>query len=166
MKIYIKSILLIVVITAFGNAQNEISDVLKTYNTHSVPYMNPDALHQLQDNVIILDAREPEEYNVSHIKNAIYVGYNDFNINSVSDVVEDKSSSIVVYCSVGIRSETIGEKLKEAGYMNVYNLYGGIFEWVNNDLPVYDSKNNLTTNVHAYSKYWSKWLKKGEKRYD
>jgi len=33
-----------------------------------------------------------------------------------------------VYCSLGIRSEVIAKKLKKAGYTNVFNLYGGIFE--------------------------------------
>ncbi len=50
-----------------------------------------------------------------------------------------EESKVVVYCSVGYRSEKIAEKLKAAGYKNVFNLYGGIFEWENQNLPVYDS---------------------------
>ena len=50
-----------------------------------------------------------------------------------------KSDTIVLYCSIGYRSEKIGEKLVEMGYGHVFNLYGGIFEWVNRDLPVYNA---------------------------
>ena len=72
---------------------------------------------------------------------------------------------IVVYCSLGIRSEKISEKLKAEGYSNVRNLYGGIFEWKNKGFEVFDSEGKETEKVHAYSKSWSKWLKNGEKIY-
>jgi rSAM/selenodomain-associated transferase 1 len=48
---------------------------------------------------------------------------------------------------------------------NVFNLYGGIFEWKNNNLPVLDTLENNTEKVHAFNKDWSKWLKKGRKVY-
>jgi rhodanese-related sulfurtransferase len=113
--------------------------------------------------VIILDAREKEEYNISHLKNALFVGYTTFELDSVFRKIPNKNSEIVVYCSIGIRSETIAFKLKKAGYSHVFNLYGGIFEWKNNNFKVYNLENAETENVHAYSKEWSNWLKKGEK---
>jgi 3-mercaptopyruvate sulfurtransferase SseA len=73
---------------------------------------------------------------------------------------------IVVYCSLGVRSEDIAEQLKKEGYTNVYNLFGGIFEWKNSNHKVYDNKEEPTENVHAFSKKWSKWLLKGNKIYD
>ena len=71
----------------------------------------------------------------------------------------------MVYCSIGIRSEDISEKLKKAGYTNVYNLYGGIFEWKNRNYPVVNPENEVTEKVHAYSKQWGQWLHKGKKVY-
>jgi predicted sulfurtransferase len=87
-------------------------------------------------------------------------------MDSVSKKLTNKNSKIVVYCSLGIRSEDIGEKLKKAGYKNVYNLYGGIFEFKNQNLSIYNSKGNTTDSIHAYSKTWGKWLKNGIKIYD
>ena len=113
--------------------------------------------------VIILDAREKEEYNISHLKNALFVGYTTFELDSVFRKIPNKNSEIVVYCSIGIRSETIAFKLKKAGYSHVFNLYGGIFERKNNNFKVYNLENAETENVHAYSKEWSVWLKKGKK---
>ena len=45
-------------------------------------------------------------------------------------------------------------------------MYGGIFEWKNKGFKVFDSEEKETENVHAFSKEWSKWLKKGVKVYD
>jgi len=128
--------------------------------------MSVEELVMPNTDAIILDSRELKEYEVSHIKDAIQVGYDHFNIEIIEKQVKDKSKTIVVYCSVGIRSEDIGEKLEKAGYTNVYNLFGGIFEWKNKDRIVYNTEEKPTENVHTFSKEWSKWLLKGIKIYD
>ncbi len=120
---------------------------------------------QRDKNLVILDAREPKEFQVSHIENSIFAGYSKFCSQEISTKIKDKSIPIVVYCSLGIRSETISEKLKAEGYSKVRNLYGGIFEWKNKGFAVFDPEGNKTEKVHAYSKNWSKWLKNGEKVY-
>ena len=87
-------------------------------------------------------------------------------LKETSSKLIDKNATIIVYCSVGIRSEDIAEKLQKAGYKNVFNLFGGIFEWKNKQNTVVDSTNNPTEKVHTFSKEWSKWLKKGIKVYE
>lgn len=148
------------------NAQNSLSELLKKHNSESIPYISVQELAMPKTEVILLDARETEEYNVSHLEDAIHIGYDDFDINSVTKQIIDKSAVIVVYCSLGVRSEDIGEQLKKAGYTNIFNLYGGIFEWKNKGYSVYNSEEKLTEDVHAFSKAWSKWLLKGNKIYD
>jgi len=145
------------------NAQETLSDVLKTHNQGSVPYISVQELAMPKTEAIIFDAREVSEYNVSHLKNAIFVGYDNFDIKTVLETIKDKGKKIVVYCSLGVRSEDIAELLKKAGYTNVFNLYGGIFEWKNKGFPVFDLNEKETEKVHAFSKAWSKWLVKGEK---
>lgn len=147
-------------------AQNQLSELLKKYNTNSVSYISVQELAMPKTNAVIFDAREPEEYAVSHLKNAISVGYNKFDMDVVESKFKDKNQMIVVYCSVGIRSETIGEKLQNAGYKNIHNLYGGIFEWKNRDFPIFDSNGKKTDKVHVFSKAWGKWLQNGIKVYD
>ena len=148
------------------NAQDSLSELLKKHNSESIPYISVQELAMPKTEVILLDARETEEYNVSHLEDAIHIGYDDFDINSVTKQIIDKSAVIVVYCSLGVRSEDIGEQLKKAGYTNIFNLYGGIFEWKNKGYSVYNSEEKLTEDVHAFSKAWSKWLLKGNKIYD
>jgi rhodanese-related sulfurtransferase len=161
-----KILILLLLASSIGFAQKSISKLLKKHNTESIPYISVQELAMPNSEAIILDSREIKEYEVSHIKDAIQVGYDHFDIKTIEGQVTDKSKTIVVYCSVGIRSEDIGEKLKEAGYTNVFNLFGGIFEWKNNDFIVYDNDDEPTENVHTFSKEWSKWLLKGIKIYD
>jgi phosphatidylethanolamine-binding protein (PEBP) family uncharacterized protein len=71
------------------------------------------------------------------------------------------NATVVVYCSVGVRSEKIGEKLIAAGYKNVLNLYGGIFEWVNQNLPVYKQNGVQTAEIHTYDNNWERWAERG-----
>ncbi|MDX5419252.1 MAG: rhodanese-like domain-containing protein [Hymenobacteraceae bacterium] len=115
------------------------------------------------DQFLLLDTRSEEEFRVSHLAGARLVDYESFDLSQLSDV--PKNTPIVVYCSVGYRSEKIGEELLEAGYTNLQNLYGGIFEWVNQGRPVYNQQGE-TDKVHAYSRAWGIWLRKGEKVYD
>lgn len=114
------------------------------------------------ENAVFLDTREKEEFEVSHLKNAKWVGYNTFSLASVKALSKDQP--IVVYCSIGARSQDIGKKLKDAGFEQVYNLYGGIFHWVNEELPVFDQESQ-TNRVHAFSRSWGIWLNKGVKVY-
>lgn len=161
-----EKLIVFILFSTLGFSQENLESLLQKQNNQNTPYITVKALSFIQNQVILLDAREKNEFLTSHLKNAIYAGYNSFNIDSIQQKITNKASQIVVYCSLGIRSEDIAEKLKKAGYKNVLNLYGGIFEWKNNNFPVYNSKNQPTDSIHAFSKTWSKWLKTGIKVYD
>lgn len=124
--------------------------------SYSVPVIDVDKAYERRDKVVFLDAREWEEYQVSHLPDAIYTGFDDFDIRRLKDI--DKNTNIIVYCSIGYRSEKIGQKLKKAGYNNVKNLYGSLFEWVNCGYPVYTSEGTQTFRIHTYNKKWSPWV--------
>jgi rhodanese-related sulfurtransferase len=147
------------------HAQKSLDDLLKRHNKNDVPYISVEELAMPKTNAVILDAREPQEYQVSHIKDAVYVGYDDFQLKNITTQILNKNENIVVYCSLGIRSEVIASQLKKAGYTNVKNLYGGIFEWKNKDFNVYNSEEKETDSIHTFSKTWSKWLTNGTKVY-
>lgn len=166
MKQKILYILVFFLIIQYSNSQESLSKLLKQYTTESVPYISVEELHKEKEELILLDAREWSEYKISHLKSAIHVGYNEFNIDSIQKKISNKNTRIVVYCSLGIRSEPIADSLKKVGYNNVKNLYGGIFEWKNNNLPIYNSAEKVTDSIHAFSKEWSKWIKKGVKVYE
>lgn len=131
----------------------------------SIPFISCKCLKKKRStsNLYLLDAREKKEFETSHLKDAVWVGYNTFSPKSLVSIPKD--GIVVVYCSVGYRSEKIGEQLEQMGYSRVYNLYGGIFEWVNRAYPIVDQKNKTTSKIHAYDQDWGRWVNKGEKVY-
>lgn len=137
--------------------------LLNTMLKHDVPEIGAVSAHK-DSSSIFLDAREAKEYAVSRIKGAEWVGYDDFDLKRIKNIPKDQP--IIVYCSVGYRSEKVAKKLASAGYMHVKNLVGGIFEWKNRGFTVVDSFGKKTERVHAYNKVWGRWLKKGIKVYN
>lgn len=144
-------------------AQSMDSDfklMLDSIYDRNVPLVSVDDFIQMNKNeVFVLDIREEEEYKVSHLKNARHVGYFWFDMRKVYDIELD--AQIVLYCSIGTRSEKIAQKLMNAGYKNVSILYGGIFEWVNSGQPVYKLSGVQTSEIHTYTKKWARWVEKG-----
>jgi len=69
---------------------------------------------RLLDSPVFLDAREREEYTVSHLPGALFLGYDDMDTGVVDGI--DKSRPVVVYCTVGYRSERAAKKLRKAGF--------------------------------------------------
>lgn len=150
------------ILASCGQSLNQRSYeiMLKGLLSHSVPEKSVAEIEKEQQ-FIFLDAREKKEFEVSHIKNAVWVGSKKFNLAQLNGI--DKNERIIVYCSIGYRSEKVAEKLISAGYHSVSNLYGGIFQWVNEGNTVYKMSNEPTIEVHAYNRMWSKWLRKGKK---
>ncbi len=149
-------------------AQEEsFEKMLANLYKNTVPQIKSEELSakiaQKTPNLYILDAREAVEYETSHLPNAIFIGYERLNDNYLKNL--DKNAEIIVYCSVGYRSERVGEKLQKMGYKRVKNLYGGIFDWANKGNKIYtknltNSAEQSSQTIHGYNRRWSKWVKK------
>ncbi len=135
--------------------------LLETLYDRKFPILKPDQITSLSS-YQILDAREKEEFEVSHLSGAQWIGYDTFSIKNVEGLNKDKP--VLVYCTVGARSQEIGKKLQEAGFSKVFNLYGGIIHWANESRPL-EAGGHSTNRVHTYSKTWGIWLNQGEKVY-
>lgn len=122
----------------------------------SIPLMDVQELYQNSQNLLIFDARERDEYEVSHIPGAKFLGYQSPDWKALEGVPKDKP--IVVYCSIGYRSEKSGELLQSKGFSKVYNLYGSIFEWVNRGYSVVNTRGDTVAQIHTYNKAWSQWV--------
>jgi len=132
------------------------SNMIDSYLSYSVPLISVEDLKEILEDVVLLDAREEKEYKVSRIPGAIHVGYDDPKENVMDEL--DKSKTVVVYCSIGYRSEKIGELLQEKGFRNVLNLYGSIFEWVNQGQTIVNTENQETKEIHTYDRKWGRWM--------
>ena len=162
-----------VALSACGNGSQEpvgtsaaYARMLRVLYRNTVPTVAPAALAwELRQGQapLLLDVRTPTEYRVSHLAGARFVNFDSLQTEQFAGV--DRRRSVVVYCSVGYRSERLGERLQVLGFRQVRNLYGGLFEWVNQGYDVYNAQGR-TANVHPYSAVWSPWLQKGQKVYE
>ena len=153
-----------------GTAPSEPSvlyqQLLRTIYRHTVPTVPAAGLaRELQQPAppLLLDVRTPAEFRVSHLAGAHFVDADSVATAQFAGL--DRAQSVVVYCSVGLRSERLGERLHALGFRRVRNLYGGLFEWMNQGHPVVNGA-GPTTNVHPYSTFWGSWLRRGRKVYE
>lgn len=106
---------------------------------------------------LLLDVRAKEEYEVSHLQDAVLATSEQEALEALEGVPSDRP--VVLYCSVGYRSSEMAGFLQKRGFEKVYNLEGSIFAWANEGRPVYRGGERVQF-VHPYDRIWGKLLKK------
>jgi molybdopterin/thiamine biosynthesis adenylyltransferase/rhodanese-related sulfurtransferase len=90
------------------------------------------------DDFILLDVREPHEWQISDIPQATHHIPKGDILEHLGEL--DTARDIVVYCKTGGRSADVTQTLREHGYKKVKNMLGGINAWatkVDHSLPTY-----------------------------
>ena len=90
-----------------------------------------------KEDLILLDVRTPTEYSNGHLISALNINYYGDNFDKKIDEL-DKSKPIVVYCKSGGRSSKSALKLIEKGFEQIYNLKGGLDQWIFHGKEVLD----------------------------
>jgi rhodanese-related sulfurtransferase len=144
-----------------GRVEEKMYDViLQQMLSHSVPEMSVADLASSKEKMVLLDSRSEDEYQVSHLPGAIWIGDNAaMQLAKMAELSKD--DTYIVYCSVGLRSEQAASRMQDAGY-KATNLYGGLFEWSNQQKPLVGGKEEPTKAVHGYSMIWAKWIRNGD----
>ena len=123
----------------------------------NIDFISSDELFGLYNSTtelpVIIDVRELDDYQVSHLNSALNIQTGA----EVANQVPDKEAAIIVYCSVGYRSSGVAADLESLGYTNVRNLRHSLFEWANVGKPMVNSEGN-TTMAHPYNKAWGNLL--------
>jgi len=88
-----------------------------------------------QENAIVVDVREENEFLGGHIVNSIHVPLGYFS-DRVKDLEKYKDKPVIVGCRSGQRSASACVTLKKHGFEKVYNLAGGVMAWQNDNLPL------------------------------
>ena len=84
---------------------------------------------------LLLDVRTQGEYDSSHLSNSTLISVQE--LASIIDEISDwKEKPVFVYCRSGNRSLSASKILKEAGFLTIYNLNGGITSWIQNGFEV------------------------------
>jgi rhodanese-related sulfurtransferase len=104
---------------------------------------------------VLLDVRTAEEWNVSHLPRARQVEPNASVESATAGL--GKQTPIVTYCAVGYRSGEMAERLRAAGFTNVRNLEGSIFQWANEHRPLVRGDEGVV-QVHPYNNFWGRLL--------
>tara|TARA_B110000879_G_scaffold166283_1_gene214920 strand:- start:251 stop:703 length:453 start_codon:yes stop_codon:yes gene_type:complete len=147
-------IVALTVITAMSFKQWSYEKMTETLLSNSIEQIRVSS-DELDDYTII-DTRSEAEFEVSHLPGAIRVNPDS---EEFSQELLNSKKPLLVYCSVGLRSEKIGERiLKQSTIKEVYNLKGGFFQWFNDKKPIVDFNGKSTTEIHTYNKAWSIWV--------
>lgn len=104
---------------------------------------------------LLLDVRKPEEFAVSRIPGAVNL---DPDADPAAALAElSRARPVIVYCSVGWRSAEMARRMAAAGFRDVTNMEGSIFQWVADGRPLVDAEGKPTERVHAFGPPWN-WL--------
>lgn len=83
--------------------------------------------------VLVLDVREPWEYDEGHIPGVTLIPMGDVPAR-LSEIPTDQT--VIVTCRTGNRSGQVTDYLRTQGFDNVHNMLGGIVAWEAAGLPV------------------------------
>jgi molybdopterin/thiamine biosynthesis adenylyltransferase/rhodanese-related sulfurtransferase len=81
-----------------------------------------------QPGAVVLDVREPEEYEQGAIPGALHIVRGQLESN-IEGKVPDHATPLIVHCASGIRSAFAAKTLGELGYTNVVHVAGGFNKW-------------------------------------
>ena len=114
--------------------------ILKTeigLKLNKVPQLNVnDAVRLMNDDdVIVLDVRESNEFSTGHIRDAIHIPVGSLS-KRISELEKHKNKKVLAYCRSGNRSNHACRILSKQGFENVNNMSGGVISWSSANLPL------------------------------
>lgn len=103
-----------------------------------VEEVNPDELKEKldsEDNFVLLDVREQDEWDDSRIAGANYLGKGIIE-RDIENEHPNIDEEIILYCGRGFRSALAADNLQKMGYNNVKILAGGFGSWTEAGYPI------------------------------
>ena len=101
-------------------------------NTQPYEILNYDEFkNKISNNgVLLFDIRTMEEYNLGHLKGSINIDFYEEKLFNKFFKKVNKTKPIYIYCRSGNRSKKSSEKLKDLGFLKIYDLEGGYKNWI------------------------------------
>ena len=82
-------------------------------------------IEKIKKGAILVDVRSPQEYREGHLEHAISIPEYEIK-RKILNIIPNKQTEVVLYCSYGGRSKRAADIMKKYGYANVYELNGGL----------------------------------------
>lgn len=101
---------------------------------------------------VIVDVRQPHEWNIGLLPNAVGVPMGDL-VGRIDSLATGPDERIVLYCTVGERSAIAAAALEDAGFTNVVSLAGGIREWMARGYPTVSDSTLTATQRRRYARH-------------
>lgn len=129
MKNLISSLIIIFATTLSISCQNRSSD-------SAITMIDSEEMKTLLENkaIQLVDVRTIEEFNEHYIKGAENIVY-DANFEQKLILLE-KDKPVIVYCRSGRRSAISADIMEKQGFTDIYELEGGIIQWMNEGNPI------------------------------
>lgn len=86
------------------------------------------------EQVVLLDCREPQEWNLGHLPAALHIPRGQ--IETKVEAMIPREARVVIYCAGGNRSALAADTMQQMGYQDVVSMWGGWQAWVENNGPV------------------------------
>ena len=118
-----------------GSISDEAAEAAKD-STISVRQLKAllDARDKGETDFLLVDVREPGEYEIVSIPGAVLIPKNEFLIgDGLTQLPQDKP--VILHCKVGTRSAEVLAVLKSAGLSDAQHVGGGVLAWVNQIEP-------------------------------
>jgi phage shock protein E len=99
--------------------------------------VTPDEVEKLvrgNKEIVVLDVRTPEEFEMGHIAGATNMSFLDLDFEK--NVQQLAGKTIVVHCAAGNRSAKAVNLLKDKAFPMIYHMSGGYHAWVGAGKPV------------------------------
>ncbi len=123
-------------------------------------HLRPATLAALLDrnaDVLIIDVRRAEEFQVSHIPGAAHLDTAD-KISRYLAAAAPLPEVIVCYSASGVRSAELLREMPDKWPLTAANLAGGIFAWANEGRPLINEAEEETRQVHPESRFHGRFL--------
>jgi sulfur-carrier protein adenylyltransferase/sulfurtransferase len=102
--------------------------------------------------VVLIDTREPHEYQEAHLENGKLVPPGLLG-DEIATAAPNKSARTIVYCRSGNRSYKAAEQMERLGYEDVASMAGGILAWQEQGLPVVAASGMTPEQRDRYSRH-------------
>ena len=132
-----------------GSAGNEPEDVCPCVASvngqvlRDITVAEADSMIKVSKNnpcFVLLDIRTRQEFDAGHLENALLIDFRDSTFSANIDKL-DKNATYLLHCRTANRTTQSMRLFREKGFVEVYNMLGGVTEWKGVGLPGFvDSK--------------------------